>query len=109
MPRAVHGRGFIHVEANEVGEAAHQARARRLVLLGQVHSHPGADTRHSDADDRLVLMARETMFSLVVANYGSGGITPTEGAGIHQFQDNQWVQISDADTSLIVVPAVVHT
>lgn len=109
VPRTVHGRGFIHVDANEVGEAAHQARSRRLVLLGQVHSHPGVDTRHSDADDRLVLMARETMFSFVVADYGDGGITPAEGAGIHQFQDNEWVQICDADTSLIVVPAAVHT
>jgi Prokaryotic homologs of the JAB domain len=109
VPRAVHGRGFIHVDANEVGEAAHQARARRLVLLGQVHSHPGADTRHSDADDDLVLMARETMFSLVVADYGDGGITPAGGAGVHQLQDDRWVRISDADTSLIVVPAAVHT
>lgn len=109
VPRAVHGRGFIHVDAQQVGEAAHQARTRRLPLLAQVHSHPGADTRHSDADDNLVLMAREAMFSVVVAHYGDGGITPAEGAGIHQFQDGRWVQVSDTDTSLIIVPTAVHT
>lgn len=109
VPRAVHGRGFVHVDANEVGEAAHQARTRRLVILGQVHSHPGTDTLHSDADDDLVLMAREATFSLVVANYGDGGITPAGGAGVHQLQDTRWVRISDADTSFIVVPAAVHT
>lgn len=109
VPRAVHGRGFIRVDAHQVGEAAHQARTRRLALLAQVHSHPGADTRHSDADDNLVLMAREAMFSLVVADYGSGGTTPSEGAGIHQFQDGRWIQVSDADTSLIVVPTAVLT
>ena len=80
-----------------------------LALLAQVHSHPGVDTRHSDADDNLVLMAREAMFSVVVAHYGDGGITPAEGAGIHQFQDGRWVQVSDTDTSLIIVPTAVHT
>jgi hypothetical protein len=109
VPRAIHGRGFIHVSAAEVGEAAHHARTRRLALLAQVHSHPGRDTRHSDADDSLVLMAREAMFSIVVADYGDRGISTFEGAGIHQFQDGRWVQVSNANTSLIVVPAGILT
>jgi hypothetical protein len=109
VPRAIHGPGFVHVPADQVGEAAHQARTRRLVLLAQVHSHPGDDTRHSDADDSLVLMARESMFSVVGARYGDGGLTPAEGAGIHQFQDARWIQVADADTSLIYVPTAVHT
>jgi proteasome lid subunit RPN8/RPN11 len=92
-----------------VGEAAHQARSRRLVLLAQVHTHPGDDTRHSDADDNLVLMAREAMFSIVVARYGNGGLTLAEGAGIHQFQDGRWIQVSDGDNAIIAVPTVVHT
>jgi hypothetical protein len=109
VPRAIHGLGFVQVSADEVGEAAYQARARRLAVLAQVHSHPGDDTRHSDADDNLVLMARETMFSIVVARYGDRGITPAEGAGIHQFQDDRWIQVSDAGTSFIIVPTAVHT
>lgn len=109
VPRAVHGPDFVHVSASQVGEAAHQARSRRLVLLAQVHSHPGDDTRHSDADDNLVLMAREAMFSIVVARYGDRGPTLAEGAGIHQFQDGRWIQVSDAETALIVAPTTVHT
>jgi proteasome lid subunit RPN8/RPN11 len=109
VPRAVHGRGFIRVDADEVGEAAHQARTRRLVLLAQVHSHPGLDTRHSDADDNLVLMAYEFMFSVVVARYGDGGVSPAEGAGIHQLQDGQWIQVSNAANAMIVIPSGVHT
>jgi proteasome lid subunit RPN8/RPN11 len=104
VPRADHGRQSVYVSADQVGEVAHQARLRRLVVLAQVHSHPGLDTRHSDADDSLILMAREGMFSLVVARYGEGGITPELGAGVHQFQDGQWIQVSDAERSLIVVP-----
>ena len=105
VPRAIHGPGFVHVSADQVGEAAHQARARRLVLLAQVHSHPGDDTRHSDADDSLVLMAREDMFSLVAAHYGDRALTLAEGVGIHQFQDARWIQVSDAETALIILPA----
>lgn len=105
VPRAIHGRQFFHVDTSQVGEAAHRARTYRLVLLAQVHSHPGTDTRHSDADDDLVLMARESMFSIVVARYGDGAISPTEGVGIHQFQNGRWVQVTDADTSVIIVPA----
>jgi len=109
VPRAIHSRGSVHVSADQVGEAAHQARTRGVVLLAQVHSHPGDDPRHSDADDTLVLMARESMFSIVAARYGDRGITSAEGAGIHQFQDDGWIQVSDAETALIVVPAAVHT
>jgi proteasome lid subunit RPN8/RPN11 len=105
IPRAVHGPAFFRISASEVGKVAHQARTRRLVVLAQVHSHPGTDTRHSDADDTLVLMAREGMFSIVVGNYGDDGITVEEGAGIHQFQDGRWVQIEDSNTAVIVVPA----
>jgi proteasome lid subunit RPN8/RPN11 len=109
VPRAIHGPGFVHVSADQVGEAAHQARDRRLVLLAQVHSHPGDDTRHSDADDSLVLMAREGMFSIVAAQYGDRALTLAEGVGIYQFQDTRWIQVSDAETALIILPAAVHT
>jgi proteasome lid subunit RPN8/RPN11 len=88
---------------------AYQARSKRLVLLAQVHSHPGDDTRHSDADDNLVLMAREAMFSVVVARYGDHGISSVDGVGIHQFQDGRWVQISDSGTSFITVPTGTRT
>ena len=105
VPQAEHGRQFVRVSADQIGEVAYQARMRRLVVLAQVHSHPGLDTRHSDADDDLVLMAHEGMFSIVVGRYGEGGITPELGAGLHQFQNGRWTQVSDADTSLIVVSA----
>jgi hypothetical protein len=109
VPRSTHGRGFIEVSANEVGEVLHQARSRRLVMLAQVHSHPGNDTRHSDADDRLVFMPQEGTFSLVVANYGMSRILAEEGVGVHQFQDGHWVQVEDPETSLIIVPGILHT
>ena len=79
-----------------------------LAVVAQVHSHPGSDTRHSDGDDKLILMPYEGMFSLVVANYGDGGLLTSEGASLHQYQDRRWVLIT-APTSdtLIIVPPVI--
>ncbi|MGQ0678172.1 MAG: hypothetical protein ACT4OM_00685 [Actinomycetota bacterium] len=91
-----------------MGNAAQVARSCRLVLLAQVHSHPGTDTRHSDGDDDMVLMPFEGMFSVVVGRYGDDDATPAEGAGVHQFQDSAWVSVSDAASSVVVVPTVMY-
>ena len=92
--------------AEEIGRLGRRARALGLAVVAQVHSHPGSDTRHSDGDDKLVLMPHEGMLSLVVAHYGSGPLRPDQGAGFHQYQNGRWVQIqtSDAD-ALIIVPS----
>ena len=74
---------FVLTDEFAAGSAARAARAARLGLVAQVHSHPGADTRHSDGDDDIVLMPFEGMFSLVVAEYGGGGMVPADGAGLH--------------------------
>lgn len=93
-----------------VGEAAvaattRAARGAGLGLVGQVHSHPGHDTRHSDGDDQLILMPFEGMFSLVVADYGHGSLLPEQGAGLHQHQNGRWVQITT--DSMTVIPAAI--
>ena len=51
-------------------DVARRARSMHLGILAQVHSHPGADTRHSDGDDELVVMPFENMLSLVAPHYG---------------------------------------
>lgn len=106
VPAALHGIGFVHVPAAAVGRAARQARASRLAILAQIHSHPGAWTDHSDGDDRMVLLPYENMFSIVVARYGDGGITAIEGAGIHQYQEGSWVKVTNPDDALIVAPVL---
>jgi len=103
-PHTDHGPQHVLLDEAAVNDAARLARAAALGIIAQVHSHPGADTRHSDGDDRLVLMPFESMFSLVVADYGHGEIDPGRGAGLHQFQQGRWVQITNPD-ALVVVPA----
>lgn len=101
------GPQFVKADEAATGHAARAARAMRLGIVAQVHSHPGSDTRHSDGDDNLVLMPFPGMFSLVGASYGTGGLLPEQGAGLHQFQDGRWVLIRQPDPALIVVPAEV--
>jgi hypothetical protein len=108
IPNARHGRGFVYVSAHDVGVAANRSRSLGLAILSQVHSHPGRDTRHSDGDDEMVLMPYEGMFSLVAACYGDGGVTVAGGVGVHQFQDQRWIRVSNVDHALIFVPDVVQ-
>jgi proteasome lid subunit RPN8/RPN11 len=102
---AEHGRSFVHMPETAVGAAARAARAHGLALLAQVHSHPEDDTRHSDGDDRMVLMPYEGMFSFVVGRYGDGPLHPRQGAGLHQFQDGRWVLVDPVADSFLLIPA----
>jgi proteasome lid subunit RPN8/RPN11 len=106
-PTCSSGPQFVRADEWAAGAAARAARALRLGIVAQVHSHPGPDTRHSDGDDDLVFMPHNGMFSLVVGNYGSGSMLPQEGAGLHQFQGGRWVQIHQEEPALTVVAAEV--
>lgn len=106
VPQSEHGPGSVRVAPKAVGDSARAARALGLAFVCQVHSHPGTDTRHSEGDDRMVPLPSEGMFSVVVADYGDGGVTPDEGAGVHQFQDGRWVQIRPAESAMVIVPAL---
>lgn len=107
VPNATHRIGGVHVDRGSVGTSAREAHKHRLVVLAQVHSHPGTNTHHSPGDDRLVLMPYEGMFSLVVARYGDGSIMPESDLGVHQYQDGHWVKLDDPE-SFIVVPSVMY-
>jgi proteasome lid subunit RPN8/RPN11 len=105
-PRTTSTWGSVSVDESTVGSVMTAARAFGLGVIAQVHSHPDSDTRHSDGDDRLVFMPYESMFSLVVGEYGAGAISPDAGAGLHQYQDGRWVKVAN-DDAFVVVPAMV--
>jgi proteasome lid subunit RPN8/RPN11 len=107
-PPCSSGPDFVMADAAATGSASRAARAVGLVLVGQIHSHPGDDTRHSDGDDDLVLMPYEGMFSLVVARYGSGSVLPDGGAGLHQFQTGRWVLIRQSAPALVIAPTEIE-
>lgn len=106
-PRLESTPGRVKANENEVGQIARAARSHMLGIVAQVHSHPGFDTRHSDGDDKLVFMPFQGMFSLVVADYGNGGLTLEDGVGLHQYQGNHWVQIKDPN-AMVIVPSILE-
>jgi hypothetical protein len=106
-PPCESGPRFVFTDEAAIGAGSRIARARRLGIVAQIHSHPGVDTRHSDGDDDIMLMPFSGMFSLVVGNYGDDGMLPEQGAGLHQFQDRQWILVRQVEPALIVVPAEV--
>lgn len=105
VPPTEHRIDGVFVDERAVLATTRAAHAAGLGLVAQVHSHPGRDTRHSDGDDKLILMPYEGMFSLVVADYGHGALLPADGAGLHQFQTGRWVYVTD--DALTVVPALI--
>jgi proteasome lid subunit RPN8/RPN11 len=104
QPSVTSGPDFVFTDEAAAGAAGRIARRNRLGVVAQIHSHPGSDTRHSDGDDDLILMPFEGMFSLVIADYGQGGLTPLDGAGLHQYQDGKWILVEPENNPLLVVP-----
>jgi len=94
IPKAEHSAQGVFVSEQAYGRAVSEARRAGVVLLAQVHSHPGADARHSDGDDDLIIMPFEGMLSVVVPNYGTGWRGIVE-AKVHQFQSGRWALCSD--------------
>lgn len=93
IPNADHSAGRVMVSKLELGRLSRVARASSLGILAQVHSHPGADARHSDGDDDLVLMPFENMLSIVAPHFGLTMETLGDLC-VHQFQDGRWVLCS---------------
>jgi hypothetical protein len=78
-----------------------------MLVVAQVHTHPGADTTHSFRDDGRALSLK--IFSLVLPAYGREGTL--EHAGVHEFVDNRWHPLEpfDAARRIIVTPTVIET
>ena len=93
VPVAQHGPHGVFVSEVEFANAAAQAHSMGLGILAQVHSHPSANTRHSDGDDTLVVMPFENMLSVVAPFYGQT-VRTIRDFSIHQFQDHRWVLCS---------------
>lgn len=90
VPDARHRPGGVFVSAAAYGALSRQARRSGLGILAQIHSHPGADTRHSDGDDKLVIMPFDGMLSLVAPHYGRG-LHTFDDFSVHQYQSRAWV------------------
>lgn len=65
-----------------------------LVVIAQVHSHPGSNTTHSRWDDKM--MVSRKVFSLVLPRYAA---LPCDlpSVGVHAHDGRRWVKLPRAD------------
>ena len=68
-----------------------------LVLVGQVHSHPGSFVGHSHGDDERALMPYEGFLSIVVPHYGRRGMMPLTVCGVHVFESGRFRRMGEAE------------
>ena len=107
VPVAEHSAGRVMVSREGIGRTQRAARASKLGVLCQVHSHSGDDARHSDGDDHLVLLPFEGMLSIVAPRFGVL-VQSLADLCVHQYQDGRWVLCPPESVArqLIVVPTV---
>lgn len=63
--------------------------------LAQVHSHPGPRVEHSNYDDRM--MSSRKSLSLVFPSYGRANGTFPSDVGVHEWQNDYWHLLDDAN------------
>jgi proteasome lid subunit RPN8/RPN11 len=74
-----------------------ELRRERLMIVAQVHSHPG-DAFHSEADDELAMVRHEGAFSIVVPRFARGVSVPSflrDAAVFRLSADNIWEPLSN--------------
>ena len=70
-----------------------------LVLLAQVHSHPGTVVDHSGCDDRDALMPYPEFLSIIVPNYGRAGLWPLDRCGVHRFEHGRFRRLTNKEVA----------
>jgi hypothetical protein len=103
VPKQRNTRGNYFVPAAAVAEMAAATRPRGWVNLAQVHTHPGRGVEHSRYDDEHANSRRA--LSAVFPFYGRWQGPWPVGVGVHEFQDDYWHLLPEADAALRVVVA----
>ena len=80
-----------------------------LVLVAQVHSHPGDWVDHSDGDDSGALVRFQGFWSLVVPHFARGGMQHLSNLGIHLYDAGEFRRLSNeaAAARVRILPAAV--
>lgn len=78
----------------------------RLQLLAQVHGHPEEWVGHSAGDDSGAFMPYTGVYSIVVPHYSRQGFLPLSRCGVHRYEGDRFVQLSEEEVSsrFVLVP-----
>ncbi len=97
-PRQCITRGSFTVDAAANAKVVQDLNAHQLVMLGQVHSHPGEFVGHSEGDDEWTSFAFPGFISIVVPTYCRNGLLPLSQCGVHRYEDH-FRQLNAAEVS----------
>jgi proteasome lid subunit RPN8/RPN11 len=97
VPEQAAARDYFHISAASMTKLMQQLRAKRLSLLGQIHSHPGK-AFHSEADDNWAVVRHRGAISVVVPHFAAEVSSSTFSQYAEVFQ------LSAADTWERVIP-----
>jgi proteasome lid subunit RPN8/RPN11 len=78
-------------------------RERRLVVVADVHTHPGGRVAQSPTDRTNPMVAIAGHVAIVVPNYARGRISPRD-VGVHVYEgDHRWTSRYGADSATVLV------
>jgi hypothetical protein len=77
-----------------------------LQLLAQVHGHPEEWVGHSAGDDTGAFMPYAGFYSIVIPAYGRRGLLPLSKCGVHRYDGDRFVQLSEDEIAdqIVLVP-----
>ncbi len=96
-PRATTTAGSFEVSAESNARVIMLLSELGLVLLAQLHTHPGAWVDHSDGDNDGAFMAYEHFVSIVVPSYARDGVWPLGTCGVHRFRCGVFHRLHNAE------------
>ena len=105
VPDAKASWGCISTSAVANAEVLTSIVGTPLGLIGQAHSHPGSDVRHSDVDDRQTFPRFEGAISVVVPYFARRKFD-LGTSGVHRFVGGRYCLVSGEDLRdhLVVLP-----
>ena len=97
--------GCVSTSAEANAEALMAVVGTPLVLIGQAHSHPGDDVRHSEVDDRDTFARFDGAISVVVPYFGRSGVDLLR-CGVHRHGGGVFHPVRQDEVSrhLVVLP-----
>ena len=92
-PVATTTRGSFRTDLNANAAVVSTLATQGLILIGQVHSHPGDWVDHSDGDDEGALVRFQGYWSLVVPAFARRGLLLTR-CGIHLYDRGRFARLT---------------